>query len=303
MNIEIEEKIISLYLSGVGSTTISKELSISKRKILKTLKDKNILRDRLLSEKFYSSFWEKDGKWWGYWVCENCNEKILFSVNEKCLLNRNIKKKKICKKCSLIKQKGDGNPFFGKKHCETTIKKISEKKTGIKTSDHMSKPEYKKMFSDMAKKRWSNGEMEETRVKLSNLMKKRIANGELKSYNRSRAEDEIIKILIDNGINCEPNFLLNGKIFDIFIPTLNLLIEYNGDYWHCNPNKYLSDYFNHKKNKTAKEIWEYDLNKLYLAKNNGYNCLVIWESDYKKNKNIILKLIKDYGEHKQNDPS
>jgi G:T-mismatch repair DNA endonuclease (very short patch repair protein) len=97
--------------------------------------------------------------------------------------------------------------------------------------------------------------------------------------------------------------LLNGKIFDIFIPTINLLIEYNGDYWHCNPNKYLSDYFNHKKNKTAKEIWEYDLNKLYLAKNNGYNCLVIWESDYKKNKNIILKLIKDYGEHKQNDPS
>ena len=72
------------------------------------------------------------------------------------------------------------------------------------------------------------------------------------------------------------------------------LIEYNGDYWYFNPNKYDSKYFNQKKNKTAKEIWDYDKNKLYLAKNNGYNIEVIWESDYKKNNNIIIELIKNY---------
>ena len=303
MNIELEEKIVSIYLSGVGSTTIAKELSISKRIILTLLKKRNLTRNRLLSEEFYSNFWEKDGKWWGYWICSNCHEKILFSVNQKSLLNRNLKNKKVCKNCSLKQQNGNGNPFFGKKHNENSIKKISDKKIGITTSDHMSKPEYRKAFSEMAKERWSNGSMEKTRIKLSCLMKERIANGELKSYNRSKAEDELIKILIDNGIACQPNFLLNGKIFDIYIPNFNLLIEYNGDYWHCNPKKYNADYFNHKKNKTAKEIWEYDSEKLYLAEKNGYNCKVIWESDYKKNKNIIKEIIKNYGEPKQNGPS
>ena len=63
MNIELEEKIVSIYLSGVGSTTIAKELSISKRIILTLLKKRNLTRNRLLSEEYYSNFWEKDGKW------------------------------------------------------------------------------------------------------------------------------------------------------------------------------------------------------------------------------------------------
>jgi len=134
-------------------------------------------------------------------------------------------------------------------------------------------------------------------------MKQRIANGELKSYNRSRAEDEIISQLKNVGIDSTPNYIIEGKIFDVYVPSLNLLIEYNGDYWHCNPIKYESEYINKKKNKTAKEIWEYDTKKLYLAKENGYDCKVIWETDYNKNKNIILELIKNYGEHKQTDPS
>jgi G:T-mismatch repair DNA endonuclease (very short patch repair protein) len=53
----------------------------------------------------------------------------------------------------------------------------------------------------------------------------------------------------------------------------------------------------------AKEIWEYDAKKLYLAEEKGYNCEVVWETDYNKNKNTILELIKNYGEHKQTHPS
>jgi hypothetical protein len=214
-------------------------------------------------------------------------------------LKRNIplQKKHICKQCSLEKQTGDGNPFYNKQHSSNSINKISNSRIGkyCGKDNHMfNNPFYKKIISDKAIERWNNGSMEETRVKLRNLMKNRIASGELKSYNRSKAEDELIKILNQNNIDIIPNFLLCGKIFDIYIPFFNLLIEYNGDYWHCNPNKYDENYINVKKNKTAKEIWEYDKNKLYLAKNNGYNCEVIWESDYKKNKNIIIELIKIY---------
>lgn len=295
MEKETENKIINLYLSGVGSTTIIKLIpNITKRNILKLLKEKNIIRNRLLGDEFYKDYWFDGEYWCGLWVCQSCNNEINFSVKEKSLLNRNLKRKKICKKCSLENQIGENNPFFNKEHSIESITKISKSKTGITTSDHMSKPEYRKMFSDMAKERWANGSMEETRIKLSNLMKERISSGLLKSYNRSKAEDELILTLETKNILVEPNYLLEGKIFDLYIPKFNLLIEYNGDYWHCNPQKYESDYLNTKKNKTAKEIWEYDAKKLYLAKKNHYNCEVIWETDYKKNKNIILNILKKY---------
>lgn len=294
MENNLEQKIIQLYLDGIGSTTISKMLSINKKKILTLLKEKKLIRVRHLPKEFYDNFWEINGVWYGHWVCENCNEKILFSVNEKSLLNRNLKNKKICKKCSLLKQFGEGNPFFGKKHSDKTINKISQSRIGIRTSDHMSKPEYRELVSRLAKERWSNGSMEEVRIKMSNLMKKRISNGELKGYNRSKAEDEIIEILKKMDLESIPNFILEGKIFDIFIPKFNLLIEYNGDYWHCNPKKYDPNYFNTKKSKTAKEIWEYDKNKIDLAVKHNYNYEVIWESDYKSNKDILYKTIKKY---------
>jgi hypothetical protein len=44
------------------------------------------------------------------------------------------------------------------------------------------------------------------------------------------------------------------------------------------------------------KIWEYDKHKLYLAKKEGYNCEVIWETDYKKNNSIIFEIIKNYYE-------
>jgi G:T-mismatch repair DNA endonuclease (very short patch repair protein) len=191
-------------------------------------------------------------------------------------------------------QVGEGNPFYNKKHTDETINKISSSKTGIVTSDHMSTDKYRKIVSDLAKERWGSGKMEKTRLKLSQIMKDKHIKGEIKSINRSKAEFEIIDCLERNNIQCEPNHYIDSKIYDIYIPKYNLLIEYNGDYWHCNPKKYSEDYFHSKKNKTAKEIWEYDKNKLDLANQRGYNYIVIWESDYKLNPNIINVYLDKY---------
>ena len=158
----------------------------------------------------------------------------------------------------------------------------------------MATKEYRDLVRNLANERWANGSMGHIRVKMSNLMKQRIANGEIRGYIRSKAEDEIINTLNNMGINVIPNHRVETKIFDIYVPKFKLLVEYNGDYWHCNPNKYDKDYIHTKKNKTALEIWEYDSNKLDLAKINGYHCEVIWESDYKKNKKIINDLITKY---------
>ena len=83
-----------------------------------------------------------------------------------------------------------------------------------------------------------------------------------------------------------------GKHFAFDFQYENKLIEFNGDYWHCNPSKYSFDYFNKRKNMTAKEIWEYDKEKINTAESYGYKVLVVWESEYNENKeNTIQKCI------------
>ena len=75
---------------------------------------------------------------------------------------------------------------------------------------------------------------------------------------------------------------------DVLVKDFRFAIEYYGDYWHANPNKYdASDIVHH--NKTAKEIWERDSFRLNLLRDNGYFVQIIWHSDYKKNKENILK--------------
>jgi hypothetical protein len=108
---------------------------------------------------------------------------------------------------------------------------------------------------------------------------------------RSKTEKKIIKELKDKGYSVVHSYVIKRKVYDMYIPELNMLIEFNGDYWHCNPKKYAADYFNIKRNMTAKEIWDKDTKKEKLAIKSGFNFLTIWESDYRKNKKIIFKKI------------
>lgn len=62
----------------------------------------------------------------------------------------------------------------------------------------------------------------------------------------------------------------------------NKLIEFNGDYWHCNPMIYESTYINPTKNISAQELWDYDKEKINTANQYGYQVLTVWESDYNK---------------------
>jgi len=69
----------------------------------------------------------------------------------------------------------------------------------------------------------------------------------------------------------------------------NKIIEFNGDYWHCNPKIYKSDFLNLRKQMYAYEIWNYDKIKIYKAKNEGYEVLIIWENEYKQNKEKVIQ--------------
>jgi hypothetical protein len=77
---------------------------------------------------------------------------------------------------------------------------------------------------------------------------------------------------------------------DILINN-NIIIECYGDYWHCNPDIFNSNYYHKQIRKTAKEIWLIDKERVNILVNNGYNVIIIWENDY-KTKKITLNEIK-----------
>jgi len=73
------------------------------------------------------------------------------------------------------------------------------------------------------------------------------------------------------------------------------IIEYHGDDYHANPKKYLAeDYPNpFKKDITAQEIWDKDSKKINMAKKNGFEVMVIWDSEYRwgNKKKVINKCL------------
>lgn len=71
------------------------------------------------------------------------------------------------------------------------------------------------------------------------------------------------------------------------------IIEYNGDQYHANPLIYDRNDTPHPYHKehhyTAEKIWEKDRIKTELANKNGFEVLIVWDSEYRKNPQQIVE--------------
>ena len=134
----------------------------------------------------------------------------------------------------------------------------------------------------------------------------------------SKFEKDMVDSIIDeleldldiDDINCYRNsqFQLSNvneecsnKIFSYDFKFENKIIEFNGDFWHMNPDMYDSDYSHPYTNLSAEEKWKIDEIKCQCAIENGYDVLTIWESEYNENREAALQkciafLINDYYE-------
>jgi len=66
-------------------------------------------------------------------------------------------------------------------------------------------------------------------------------------------------------------------------------IEFNGDIYHANPKMFKpSDKPNPFHDKTAKELWEIDEDKKNIAERNGFEEFIVWEKDYRENKEKVI---------------
>ena len=135
----------------------------------------------------------------------------------------------------------------------------------------------------------------EKQEKISNFHKRNTnitSKGERDLYNLIRFEYDDAKL----------EYPTNYGIIDIFIPEKNVIIEYYGDYWHCNPKYYDENFYHKNLEMTAKEkhIFDENKNKRYLENIKNSKIIIIWESSFKlmndENKLTLLKNIKNFSE-------
>lgn len=106
------------------------------------------------------------------------------------------------------------------------------------------------------------------------------------------------------GSNGSKEYFLRDKdnsifFYDLTIPKLNTIIEFNGEHIHPNKELLSENEWNSWRqawtNKTADECWEYDLKKKELAEQNGFKILYIWYNEgIESGTNKCLELIKKH---------
>lgn len=125
-------------------------------------------------------------------------------------------------------------------------------------------------------------------------VKEKIANKIQKHLAGSKAEFEIYSWICEfyNGnIIAHDRSILKGRELDIYLPELKIAFEYDGRYWHADPNIYKeTDLI---ENTLAKDIWERDAKKDTLCLSLGITLIRIKENDYLQNKDNMLSFIKN----------
>jgi len=210
-----------------------------------------------------------------------------------------IKKEKICKYC--------GKTYLGvksQKFCSRECFFNSLKKRVMVHCVYCGKEIIKpKRFVDKFKKSFCSRECQILYQKKSKIKKKCIVCGKdfwispsktksnccshkcanlinnQKQQNKNglnKLEKEGQKILLSlglNKINFQEQKIIEGFLVDVFVPKYNLIIEWDGDYWHYNPLK-----FNLPDSRQRKKIG-YD--KLFNSRLSqlGYKILRFWESE------------------------
>ena len=103
---------------------------------------------------------------------------------------------------------------------------------------------------------------------------------------KSKPESEIKKFLEDLGLEVIQGSrkLISPYEIDLYIPSKNFAIEYNGGFWH--DEEEMLKYYGRKP--TPKDL------KSSLCKEQGITLLHIEESDFLANKLLVLNTLKDY---------
>ena len=238
-----------------------------------------------------------------------CSKKCAFTKTEKQLevyrrkrteetKQRMRKPKRDSSKMGKYNKKGNKNPNYGKKLKDKPESyeqfRIKVKERGQPWTEKHKKQHSERMLGSSNKMR-NTTHTEETKKHISETKKKQYKEGliKLQRINISKAEKEIAEWFKNNNIEFTPQFRIPGVsfIYDFYLPKYNLIIEYNGNYWHADPKIYKSGTLLKRPNceeVLVDKIWERDKMKKEEVELKGYKLIYIWENDYKKEKEKML---------------
>lgn len=190
-----------------------------------------------------------------------------------------------------------------KDNCEG-LRKISEKSKGreIIWKDKLKIPKTEKQ-KEASRKQWK--ERLENDKEFKNIFSQLGINAQKYRakcrYNKQEVafyENYLIPVFGKDNIELQKT--INSHVVDFFIKDKNIVIEYFGDYWHGNPNKYADQYIIPQMKLTCKEIIARDKKRFEeIEKDSNIYCVVIWESDVKIKSKQTFQLLNELNITKQ----
>lgn len=232
--------------------------------------------------------------WWEQWLavrlvkndevkkCPYCDWKTVDVNNRSGAFAEHLKKRHNMSKSEYIKEHPEDREYF-KSISKMTNRQIEEdegkfvvcnicgKKLAHIDSHHLKTHNMTKLdYIDI----YGNAKMlsdEYYQFKVSNIKK---INENIKFTKQSQAEKEIISLLESYDIKTTVDRkILHGREIDIFLPSYNIGIEYNGNLWH-------SEKFGKDRN--------YHFNKTKECEKNRIKLIQIFEDEYMLHKKIVF---------------
>lgn len=147
--------------------------------------------------------------------------------------------------------------------------------------------------SRATKKVWENSSEEEKNRRI------KILTNPIK---RSKGSDRLKQMMVENnlyeGFVSEEPFC--GFIPDEINHDLKIIVEYFGDLYHCNPKKYKDkEVYIKTIKRTVGEQRQRDRRRLACFYKKGYTVVIVWESDFIKQPDKALEIIRKEIERKE----
>jgi G:T-mismatch repair DNA endonuclease (very short patch repair protein) len=241
--------------------------------------------------KFNPSYYNTANNNW-FRVCKECKELILYTSYDSYCNGKN--NDCVCKSCSI------SAAHASEEYQQIKIAMIEKLKVLWNDPNSVFNSEEYHQHRIIGLQQGYQKCLEESKGICDPVVRKKAMQATCKSaHSSSKGEQELFQYVKEYGfIHNEMSYQVAGFWPDIIHFDKKIIIEYNGDLFHANPelNKYATNDSIVKlpggKVKTAGEIREFDKNRTKLLTKEGYTVIVVWENDFQnKREQTINKLI------------
>lgn len=208
-----------------------------------------------------------------------------YNVRRPNMVKRNVIQKQ-CKLCNIIFETNRASAKF----CSESCYQMNRANTNIRLNCGNCGNEF-----SVSKYRYEKGLVKYCSMKCRNTSDEWINSNIIKNINQLHKiglnKLELAGRTLLNELNIEflEQTLVCGKfVVDVLIPDKKIVIQWDGDYWHGNPN-FLK---NGKPNKLQNKNIEKDIRVNNELTKNGYRVLRFWQSDVDNNPEFVVETIK-----------